>query len=61
MGQLWLLASMAKTALVLHRPHQQQCECQAIQLNKKCLDLAKAIGSKVPALLSYPCSTRPRP
>jgi tetratricopeptide (TPR) repeat protein len=47
LGQVQVLASMARAAADLHRHDSRTCECQALQLNKKCLDLAKDIGCKV--------------
>uniref|UniRef100_A0A914UN04 RING-type domain-containing protein n=1 Tax=Plectus sambesii TaxID=2011161 RepID=A0A914UN04_9BILA len=45
-GQVLVLGSMAKSASEGRRHDLGQCECQAIQLNKKCLDVAKNIGCK---------------
>lgn len=46
-GEIIVLGSMAKSASESRSHYTGQCECQAIQLNKKCLELAKIIGSKV--------------
>lgn len=46
-GQMNVLASMAKAAGILHKHDSTTCECQALQLNKKCLELSKEIGNKV--------------
>ncbi|KAF7635523.1 hypothetical protein Mgra_00005065 [Meloidogyne graminicola] len=46
-GQIIVLASMARSASENKGVHYAgRCECQAIQLNKKCLELATIIGSK---------------
>lgn len=50
MGEVLVLASMAKSASESRTHYAGQCECQAIQLNKKCLELAKLIGCKVFAI-----------
>jgi tetratricopeptide (TPR) repeat protein len=47
MGEVLVLSSMAKSASESRLHYAGQCECQAIQLNKKCLELAKLIGCKV--------------
>ena len=47
MGEVVVLGSMAKSASESRSHYTGQCECQAIQLNKKCLEIAKAIGCKV--------------
>ncbi|KAH7720893.1 rapsyn protein 1 [Aphelenchoides avenae] len=46
MGEVIVLGSMAKSASESRIHYAGQCECQAIQLNKKCLELAKLIGCK---------------
>nr|CDJ82423.1 unnamed protein product [Haemonchus contortus] len=46
MGEVLVLASMAKSASESRSHYTGQCECQAIQLNKKCLDIARMLGSK---------------
>nr|CAD2174238.1 unnamed protein product [Meloidogyne enterolobii] len=46
-GQIIVLASMARSASENKGVHYAgRCECQAIQLNRKCLELATLIGSK---------------
>ncbi|GMR39669.1 hypothetical protein PMAYCL1PPCAC_09864, partial [Pristionchus mayeri] len=45
-GEMVVLASMAKSASESRSHYSGQCECQAISLNKKCLDIAKMIGCK---------------
>ena len=48
MGQILVLASMAKSASENKGVHYAgRCECQAIQLNRKCLELAGLVGCKV--------------
>ncbi|MFH4980442.1 hypothetical protein AB6A40_007151 [Gnathostoma spinigerum] len=46
MGEVIVLGSMAKSASESRTHYAGQCECQAIQLNKKCLEIAKMIGCK---------------
>ncbi|KAI1727032.1 tetratricopeptide repeat domain-containing protein [Ditylenchus destructor] len=46
MGEVMVLGSMAKSASESRSHYTGQCECQAIQLNKKCLELATLIGCK---------------
>ncbi|EYC13138.1 hypothetical protein Y032_0045g1288 [Ancylostoma ceylanicum] len=46
MGEVLVLASMAKSASESRSHYTGQCECQAIQLNKKCLDIARSLGCK---------------
>uniref|UniRef100_A0A0N5ATC2 RING-type domain-containing protein n=1 Tax=Syphacia muris TaxID=451379 RepID=A0A0N5ATC2_9BILA len=46
MGEVVVLGSMARTASESRSHYTGQCECQAIQLNKKCLEVAKTIGCK---------------
>ncbi|VBB28843.1 unnamed protein product [Acanthocheilonema viteae] len=46
MGEVLVLGSMAKSAAECRTFYTGKCECQAIQLNKKCLEVAKAIGCK---------------
>ncbi|CAI4229685.1 unnamed protein product [Auanema sp. JU1783] len=46
MGEVLVLASMAKSASESRSHYTGQCECQAIQLNKKCLEIAKILGCK---------------
>uniref|UniRef100_A0A1I7ZRA3 RING-type domain-containing protein n=1 Tax=Steinernema glaseri TaxID=37863 RepID=A0A1I7ZRA3_9BILA len=46
MGEVIVLGSMAKSASESRSHYTGQCECQAIQLNKKCLEIAKMIGCK---------------
>uniref|UniRef100_A0A158P852 RING-type domain-containing protein n=1 Tax=Angiostrongylus cantonensis TaxID=6313 RepID=A0A158P852_ANGCA len=46
MGEVLVLASMAKSASESRSHYTGQCECQAIQLNKKCLDIARTLGCK---------------
>lgn len=47
MGQILVLASMAKSASENKGVHYAgRCECQAIQLNRKCLELATIVGCK---------------
>uniref|UniRef100_A0A915EAC4 Rapsyn myristoylation/linker region N-terminal domain-containing protein n=1 Tax=Ditylenchus dipsaci TaxID=166011 RepID=A0A915EAC4_9BILA len=46
MGEVIVLGSMSKSASESRSHYTGQCECQAIQLNKKCLELAKIIGCK---------------
>uniref|UniRef100_F1KZS1 43 kDa receptor-associated protein of the synapse n=1 Tax=Ascaris suum TaxID=6253 RepID=F1KZS1_ASCSU len=46
MGEVIVLGSMAKSASESRTHYTGQCECQAIQLNKKCLEIAKMIGCK---------------
>ncbi|CAD5210153.1 unnamed protein product [Bursaphelenchus okinawaensis] len=46
MGEVLVLGSMAKSASESRSHYTGQCECQAIQLNHKCLELAKLIGCK---------------
>lgn len=53
MGEIIVLGSMAKFASESRLHYSGQCECQAIQLNKKCLKLAKMIGCKVIFFYSY--------
>lgn len=45
-GEMVVLASMAKSASESRSHYSGQCECQAISLNKKCLEIAKMIGCK---------------
>ena len=47
MGEVIVLGSMAKSASESRSHYTGQCECQAIQLNKKCLEISKLIGCKV--------------
>lgn len=53
MGEVLVLASMAKSASESRSHYTGQCECQAIQLNKKCLEIAKSIGCKVGRLAGF--------
>lgn len=46
MGEVLVLASMAKSASESRSHYTGQCECQAIQLNKKCIEIANQIGCK---------------
>ncbi|VDM98684.1 unnamed protein product [Thelazia callipaeda] len=46
MGEILVLGSMAKSASQCRSFYTGQCECQAIQLSKKCLEVAKAVGCK---------------
>ncbi|KAM3718543.1 hypothetical protein ACO02O_10502 [Dirofilaria immitis] len=46
MGEILVLGSMAKSASEYRTYYTGKCECQAIQLNKKCLEVAKAIGCR---------------
>jgi len=46
LGEVVVLGSMAKSASESRTHYTGQCECQAIQLNKKCLEIAKSIGCK---------------
>ncbi|VDM93952.1 unnamed protein product [Onchocerca ochengi] len=46
MGEILVLGSMARSASEYRTFYTGQCECQAIQLNKKCLEVAKAIGCR---------------
>ncbi|CAD6192470.1 unnamed protein product [Caenorhabditis auriculariae] len=46
MGEVLVLASMAKSASESRSHYTGQCECQAIQLNKKCIEIANHIGCK---------------
>ncbi|CEF59289.1 43 kDa receptor-associated protein of the synapse [Strongyloides ratti] len=46
MGEVIVLSSIAKSASESRSHYAGQCECQAIQLNKKCLEIAKSIGCK---------------
>ncbi|VIO93983.1 Uncharacterized protein BM_BM2318 [Brugia malayi] len=46
MGEVLVLDSMAKSASECRTFYTGKCECQAIQLNKKCLEVAKAIGCR---------------
>uniref|UniRef100_A0AC35TLJ4 RING-type domain-containing protein n=1 Tax=Rhabditophanes sp. KR3021 TaxID=114890 RepID=A0AC35TLJ4_9BILA len=46
MGEVLVLSSMAKSASENKSHYTGQCECQAIQLNRKCLEITKAIGCK---------------
>ncbi|CAJ0567461.1 unnamed protein product, partial [Mesorhabditis spiculigera] len=46
MGEVIVLGSMAKSASESRSHYTGQCECQAIQLNKKCLEIARAIGCR---------------
>ncbi|KAL3073139.1 hypothetical protein niasHT_035415 [Heterodera trifolii] len=51
MGQVTVLAQMAKSAAENKGVHYAgRCECQAIQLNKKCLEMATMIGAKHPMM-----------
>ncbi|KAL3118561.1 hypothetical protein niasHT_005776 [Heterodera trifolii] len=51
MGQVTVLAQMAKSAAENKGVHYAgRCECQAIQLNKKCLEMATLIGAKHPMM-----------
>lgn len=47
MAEVLILSSMAKSASESRSHYTGQCECQAIQLNTKCLELSKIIGCKV--------------
>lgn len=51
LGQVIVLGSMAKSASESRAHYSGQCECQAIQLNKKCLEIAKMIGCKVSMMI----------
>lgn len=55
MGEVLVLASMAKSASESRSHYTGQCECQAIQLNKKCLDIARTLGCKVRKIHSSTC------
>ncbi|CAJ0948805.1 unnamed protein product, partial [Mesorhabditis belari] len=46
MGEVIVLGSMAKSASESRSHYTGQCECQAIQLNKKCLEIARIIGCR---------------
>ncbi|EFO26927.2 rapsyn protein 1 [Loa loa] len=46
MGEILVLGSMARSASEYRTFYTGRCECQAIQLNKKCLEVAKAIGCR---------------
>uniref|UniRef100_A0A8R1DWQ8 RING-type domain-containing protein n=1 Tax=Caenorhabditis japonica TaxID=281687 RepID=A0A8R1DWQ8_CAEJA len=46
MGEVLVLSSMAKSASESRSHYTGQCECQAIQLNKKCIEIANLIGCK---------------
>lgn len=47
-GQVTVLTGMARSAAENKGVHYAgRCECQAIQLNRKCLELACLIGAKV--------------
>ncbi|CAG9532182.1 unnamed protein product [Cercopithifilaria johnstoni] len=46
MGEVLVLGSMAKSASECRTLYTGRCECQAIQLDKKCLEVAKAIGCR---------------
>ncbi|UMM16924.1 hypothetical protein L5515_013730 [Caenorhabditis briggsae] len=46
MGEVLVLSSMAKSASESRSHYTGQCECQAIQLNKKCIEIANQIGCK---------------
>uniref|UniRef100_A0A1I8EAK9 Uncharacterized protein n=1 Tax=Wuchereria bancrofti TaxID=6293 RepID=A0A1I8EAK9_WUCBA len=46
MGEVLVLDSMAKSASECRTFYTGKCECQAIQLNKKCIEVAKAIGCR---------------
>uniref|UniRef100_A0A915Q4Y5 RING-type domain-containing protein n=1 Tax=Setaria digitata TaxID=48799 RepID=A0A915Q4Y5_9BILA len=46
MGEVLVLGSMAKSASECRTFYTGKCECQAIQLNKKCLEVAKLIGCR---------------
>uniref|UniRef100_A0A0R3RLH0 RING-type domain-containing protein n=1 Tax=Elaeophora elaphi TaxID=1147741 RepID=A0A0R3RLH0_9BILA len=46
MGEVLVLGSMAKSASEFRTFYTGKCECQAIQLNKKCLEAAEAIGCR---------------
>ncbi|PAV87999.1 hypothetical protein WR25_20262 isoform D [Diploscapter pachys] len=46
MGELIVLSRMAKSASESRSHYTGQCECQAIQLNKKCLEISKSLGCK---------------
>uniref|UniRef100_A0A0N4Z3Z2 RING-type domain-containing protein n=1 Tax=Parastrongyloides trichosuri TaxID=131310 RepID=A0A0N4Z3Z2_PARTI len=46
MGEVIVLSSIAKSASESRSHYAGQCECQAIQLNRKCLEIAKSIGCK---------------
>uniref|UniRef100_A0A183CLG6 RING-type domain-containing protein n=1 Tax=Globodera pallida TaxID=36090 RepID=A0A183CLG6_GLOPA len=51
MGQVTVLAQMAKSAAENKGVHYAgRCECQAIQLNRKCLEMASLIGAKHPMM-----------
>ncbi|KAI6242698.1 RING-type domain-containing protein [Aphelenchoides fujianensis] len=53
LGEVIVLSSMAKSASESRSHYTGQCECQAIQLNTKCLELAKLLGNKYYALKCY--------
>uniref|UniRef100_A0A914GQP5 RING-type domain-containing protein n=1 Tax=Globodera rostochiensis TaxID=31243 RepID=A0A914GQP5_GLORO len=51
LGQVTVLAQMAKSAAENKGVHYAgRCECQAIQLNRKCLEMASLIGAKHPMM-----------
>ncbi|KAI6172142.1 RING-type domain-containing protein [Aphelenchoides besseyi] len=53
LGEVIVLSSMAKSASESRSHYTGQCECQAIQLNTKCLELSKLLGNKFYMLKCY--------